>query len=62
MPDTPQPSSLDQTIRTAIAQKRLVRIRYDGRVRVAEPHDCGIRKGVERLLGYQLRETPREPG
>ena len=62
MPDTPQRSSLDETIRTAIAQKRLVRIRYDGRVRVAEPHDYGIRKGVERLLGYQLRETPREPG
>ena len=39
----------------AIASKRLIEIIYKaGRPRTVEPHDYGIQKGVERLLGYQL--------
>lgn len=50
VPDT----SLDELIRKAIREKRLVRFRYSGRLRIAEPHDYGIQKGRARLLTYQL--------
>jgi hypothetical protein len=46
--------SLDEQLRFAIEHKRLVEIRYHGRSRVAEPHDYGVNKGIERLLVYQL--------
>lgn len=48
-------TSIDARIRRAIAQKRLIEITYNGRPRVAEPHDYGSINGVERLLIYQLR-------
>jgi predicted DNA-binding transcriptional regulator YafY len=39
----------------AIDDKRLVEFVYrEGRSRIVEPHDYGIRNGVESLLGYQL--------
>jgi len=38
----------------AIDQKRLIGLRFKGSVRVAEPHDYGIRGGRETLLAYQL--------
>jgi hypothetical protein len=39
----------------AIVDKRLVEFVYKGgRTRVVEPHDYGIRRGVESLLGFQL--------
>lgn len=39
----------------AIADKRLVEFVYKtGQSRLAEPHDYGIRHGVERLLVFQL--------
>lgn len=38
----------------AIAYKRLVGVAYQGRLRVAEPHDYGVMKGKPRLLVYQL--------
>ena len=47
--------SRDSQIRHAIAEKWLVTIDYNGRRRVAEPHDYGRQKGVDRLLVYQLR-------
>ena len=49
------PRSVDARIRLAIANKRLVEVGYNGRVRVAEPHDYGKQKGIDRLLVYQLR-------
>ena len=55
-------TSLDTMIRSAIRRKRLLRVRYKGRVREVEPHDYGAQKGVDRLLVYQLRETAAEPG
>jgi len=45
--------SVDEQLRFAIANKRLVQMSYKGRVRVAEPHDYGVQKGVTRLLTYQ---------
>jgi hypothetical protein len=44
--------SLDAELRTAIADKRLIELRYKGAVRIAEPHDYGVQNGVERLLIY----------
>jgi hypothetical protein len=46
--------SIDARLRQAIASKRLVEILYNGRRRVAEPHDYGRLNGVDRLLVYQL--------
>jgi hypothetical protein len=50
-----QPDSLDERIRRAIAEKRLLEIRYKRAVRLAEPHDYGVIDGTERLLIFQLR-------
>jgi len=47
--------SLDACIRRAIAEKRLLELRYKGAVRLAEPHDYGVIDGTERLLIFQLR-------
>lgn len=47
--------SLDRRIRRAIAEKRLIEIRYKNAVRLAEPHDYGVIDGMERLLIFQLR-------
>ena len=44
----------DQTIRTAIAERRLLSFDLDGLPRIGEPHDYGIRKGVHQLLFYQV--------
>ena len=46
--------SLDERIRRAIAEKRLLEIRYKSAVRLAEPHDYGVIDGTERLLIFQL--------
>jgi hypothetical protein len=48
-------------IRFAIANRRLVEVRYGGTARAAEPHDYGIQNGRERLLVFQLR-GPARPG
>ena len=47
--------SLDECIRRAIAEKRLLQIGYKKAIRLAEPHDYGIVEGTERLLIFQLR-------
>lgn len=39
----------------AIADRRLVEFTYKaGGIRIVEPHDYGIRHGVECLLGFQI--------
>jgi hypothetical protein len=48
-------ASFDQRIRRAIAEKRLLEMRYNRAVRLAEPHDYGVIDGTERLLIFQLR-------
>ena|SRR5689334_13761902 len=52
--------TLDSQIRFAIANKRLLRFTYDGAVRVAEPHDYGVRKGDDKLLAYQREKGTRK--
>jgi hypothetical protein len=44
----------DALIRFAIANRRLIRFTMHGRVRIAEPHDYGIRDEVPQLLVYQV--------
>jgi Fic family protein len=49
-------ASLDEQLRFAIANKRLLELTYNGALRVVEPHDYGVNKNVTRLLAYQLRQ------
>src|SRR5215813_521832 len=48
------PQSTDELLRIAIAQRRQIRFWYDGKERIAEPHDYGIQNGRPRLLAYQI--------
>lgn len=45
--------SNDELLRVAIAERRQIRFWYDGKERIAEPHDYGMQKGKERLLAFQ---------
>ena len=47
--------SVDESIRYAIAEKRLLELRYKRAVRLAEPHDYGVIDGTRRLLIFHLR-------
>ena len=51
------PQSVDVRIREAIGGKNLLQLRYKNQTRVVEPHDFGVRHGVEWLLAYQLNST-----
>jgi hypothetical protein len=53
-PRTTVDKELDELLYTAIQTKHLVRFKYKGQERVAEPHDYGIQKGIVRLFCYQL--------
>ena len=50
---------MNENILDAIASRRLVGLVYESRRRVVEPHDYGVRGGVERLLAYQVRGESR---
>jgi hypothetical protein len=45
---------VDETLRTAIAERRLVSFDLDGYPRIGEPHDYGVIKGVRQLFFYQV--------
>jgi hypothetical protein len=45
---------LDQLLRTAIEETRLVRLRYRDKERIVEPHDYGRHNGVIKLLAWQV--------
>jgi hypothetical protein len=47
-------SSVDETIRAAIADKRLISFDLHGRPRIGEPHDYGVIKGEYKLFFYQV--------
>lgn len=38
----------------AIEERRLIRLRYNERERIVEPHDYGVQNGVVKLLAYQV--------
>jgi hypothetical protein len=54
--------SIDEQLRFAIAEKRLIQASYGGYVRVLEPHDYGVQKGTPRLLAFQIRGGSAHPG
>jgi WYL domain len=55
---------LHHLLYAAIEKKRLIRFKYKGNERVAEPHDYGIQNGVVRLLCWQIggKSGGRIPG
>ncbi len=55
--DAPVPAKL----RFAIAQKRLIGVAYNGRLRLVEPHDFGAMNGTSKLLVYQLHADGAVP-
>ena len=57
---TPDPQ-LDQLLRTGIEQTRLMRLRYQNRDRIIEPHDYGEQNGVIKLLTYQIGGSSSGP-
>jgi predicted DNA-binding transcriptional regulator YafY len=40
-------------ILSAIQQKRQMRFVFEGKERIAEPHDYGVQNGITRLLAWQ---------
>jgi len=57
-------SELDHLLRSAIENKQLLRFKYKGNERIAEPHDYGIQNGIIRLFCWQVggRSGGRIPG
>ena len=51
---------LPAKLRFAIAQRRLLGLEYNGRLRIAEPHDYGAMNGAGKLLVYQLHVDGRD--
>lgn len=58
-PPSPE-QTLDGQLRFAIANKRLIRFTYESAVRVAEPHDYGVRDAAPKLLAYQRQKAGRK--
>lgn len=52
-------ASVDQQIRTAIRDLRVVSFTLRGLERRAEPHDYGVLNGVEKLFFYQIGGSSR---
>ena len=45
---------LDEQLRFAIANKRLIEVTYHGRQRIGEPHEYGLRRDTAALMMYQV--------
>jgi hypothetical protein len=50
---------VDQTLREAIASRRLIAFSLDGCERIAEPHDFGLIDGELKLFFYQVGGASR---
>lgn len=48
---------LDEQLRFAIANKRLIDLTYGDAARLVEAHDYGLQNGKPKLLVYQRRKT-----
>ena len=53
--------NVDALLRSAIEQKRLIRLVYRGKPRIVEPHDYGVHNGSVKLLGYQVGGSSGSP-
>src|SRR6516225_1734132 len=58
--EIPEPR-IDEMLRAAIAQKRLIRFHYKDKPRIVEPHDYGIHNGIVKLFGFQIGGLSSEP-
>lgn len=45
---------IDELLRTAIGQRRLIQLTYYNKPRIVEPHDYGVHNGSVKLLAYQV--------
>ncbi len=52
---------IDELLRVAIQEKRLVQLIYRHRPRIVEPHDYGIQKGSIKMLAYQVGDPSSGP-
>lgn len=50
----PAAANIDEVLRAAIKQKRLVELVYKEKTRIVEPHDYGVHNGSVKLLSYQV--------
>src|ERR1700761_4935248 len=57
---TPDPQ-LDEVLRMAIEQTRLLRLRYRNKDRIVEPHDYGEHNSAIKLLTYQVGGSSSGP-
>lgn len=53
---------MDELIRRAIQQRRVIEFTLHGLLRVAEPHLFGVCKGSKQLLVFQIRGESRSGG
>jgi hypothetical protein len=58
--ETPPPK-IDELLRKAIQERRLVQFVYKHKRRIVEPHDYGIHNGSIKLFGYQVGGWSSEP-
>lgn len=58
--EAPDPH-VDELLRMAIQQRRLIRFTYRNKPRVVEPHDYGVRNGSVKLFGYQVAGSSSQP-
>ncbi len=49
-----QSFQIDPLLCSAIEQRHLLRLFYQHKRRIVEPHDYGIHQGVAKLLAYQI--------
>src|ERR1700756_1080587 len=52
---------IDELLRKAFEQKRLIWFTYKDKPRIVEPHDYGIHKGSVKLFGYQVAGVSSKP-
>ncbi len=56
-----QQLNIDQLLRRAIKDRRIIRLRYRAKERIVEPHDYGVQNGRRRLLAYQIAGSSNGP-
>jgi hypothetical protein len=61
MPRLQATPSVDELLRAAIGQRRLIRLLYRNKPRIVEPHDYGIHNGSVKLLAYQVGGSSSGP-
>ena len=52
---------IDELLRGAIEQRRIIEFKYKQRTRIMEPHDYGLKEGIPKLLAYQVGGSSSGP-